>query len=79
MIVGAHGFMFIVVYYLLVILLIKYKIRLFRYIGLIGLYLMWLIPINGKFEIDFLDVGQGDGIYVNSGDGIHYFIDGGST
>lgn len=79
MIVGSHGFLFIVVYYLLVILLIKYKIRLFRYIGLIGLYLMWLIPINGKFEIDFLDVGQGDGIYVNSGDGIHYFIDGGST
>ena len=79
MIVGSHGFLFIVVYYLLVILLIKYKVRLFRYIGLIGLYLMWLIPINGKFEIDFLDVGQGDGIYVNSGDGIHYFIDGGST
>ncbi len=79
MIVGSHGFLFIVVYYPLVILLIKYKVRLFRYIGLIGLYLMWLIPINGKFEIDFLDVGQGDGIYVNSGDGIHYFIDGGST
>ena len=79
MIVGSHGFLFIVVYYPLVILLIKYKVRLFRYIGLIGLYLMWIIPINGKFEIDFLDVGQGDGIYVNSGDGIHYFIDGGST
>lgn len=79
MIVGSHGFLLIVVYYLLVILLIKYKVRLFRYIGLIGLYLMWLIPIKGKFEIDFLDVGQGDGIYVNSGDGIHYFIDGGST
>ena len=52
MIVGSHGFLFIVVYYPLVILLIKYKVRLFRYIGLIGLYLMWLIPINGKFEIN---------------------------
>ncbi|MBR5953074.1 MAG: DNA internalization-related competence protein ComEC/Rec2, partial [Pseudobutyrivibrio sp.] len=79
MIVGAHGFMFIVVYYLLVILLVRYKNRLIRYIGLSGIYLMWLIPFNGGFEIDFLDVGQGDGIYVNSGDGIHYFIDGGST
>ena len=79
LIVGAHGFMFIVVYYLLAILLIRYKNRIIRYIGLIGIYLMWLIPFNGGFEIDFLDVGQGDGIYVNSGDGIHYFIDGGST
>ncbi len=30
-------------------------------------------------EITFLDVGQGDGIYISTGDGSSYFIDGGST
>lgn len=40
---------------------------------------VWMAPRNGSFEIDILDVGQGDGIYINSGDGVHFFIDGGST
>lgn len=31
------------------------------------------------FEITFLDVGQGDGIYICDGDGTHFFIDGGSS
>ena len=30
-------------------------------------------------RIYFLDVGQGDGIYISAGDGSHYFIDGGSS
>ena len=30
-------------------------------------------------EISFLDVGQGDGIYISAGDGTTYFIDGGSS
>lgn len=30
-------------------------------------------------EITFLDVGQGDGIYICGGDGTNYFIDGGSV
>ncbi len=46
---------------------------------LIMIFIIWLIPRTGSFEIDILDVGQGDGIYINSGDGIHFFIDGGST
>lgn len=32
-----------------------------------------------QFQISFLDVGQGDGIYINGGDGRQYFVDGGST
>ncbi len=31
------------------------------------------------FEVTFLDVGQGDGIYLCDGEGRHFFIDGGST
>lgn len=61
--------------------------KLFQYkrkiLGLLtGFFLLsalWLIPSKGDFEIDFIDVGQGDGIYINSGDGAHFFIDGGST
>lgn len=36
-------------------------------------------PKPQNFEITFLDVGQGDGIYISAGDGSAYFIDGGST
>ncbi len=43
------------------------------------LNIIWIFPRSGSFEIDFLDVGQGDGIYINSGDGVRFFIDGGST
>lgn len=41
----------------------------------------WLIvyPKPKPFEITFLDVGQGDGIYISAGNGTTYFIDGGST
>ena len=36
-------------------------------------------PKSKAFEISFLDVGQGDGIYISAGDGSTYFIDGGSS
>lgn len=38
-----------------------------------------IYPKPKPFEITFLDVGQGDGIYISAGDGSTYFIDGGST
>lgn len=38
-----------------------------------------ILPKGQTKEITFLDVGQGDGIYIGTGDGISYFIDGGST
>lgn len=42
---------------------------------------LWLIiyPKEKKSEISFLDVGQGDAIYISTGDETVYFIDGGST
>ena len=44
------------------------------------LFLLFLLfPQKKSFEIDFLDVGQGDGIYLCTGGGTSMFIDGGST
>ena len=40
---------------------------------------MIFFPKSHDFEISFLDVGQGDAIYISSGDGTNYFIDGGSS
>jgi competence protein ComEC len=39
----------------------------------------WFIPSKKSFEVDILDVGQGDGIYISSQDGVRFCIDGGST
>lgn len=38
-----------------------------------------LFPEKKSFEIDVLDVGQGDGIYLCTSDGMSLFIDGGSS
>ena len=41
---------------------------------------LWVFfPKFKDFEISFLDVGQGDGIYICAGDGTTCFIDGGSS
>lgn len=41
----------------------------------------FLLLVKGTpgFELDFLDVGQGDGIFLAAGDGTAMFIDGGSS
>lgn len=41
--------------------------------------LMFTRSPTKQFQVSFLDVGQGDGIYINGGDGRNYFVDGGST
>lgn len=60
--------------------LLNLKLRLICIIFSVSiLSVAWFIPSKGQFEIDILDVGQGDGIYIDSGDGVRFFIDGGST
>ena len=46
--------------------------------GLFGLVLLFC-PKKAQDQMVMLDVGQGDGIYLQSGAGDHFFIDGGST
>lgn len=46
-----------------------------------AVFLCFILLISGRecFQVSFLDVGQGDGIYIADGDGRHIMIDGGST
>ena len=50
----------------------------FVFTGSILLLLVLYNPVKG-FELDVLDVGQGDGIYLHTKDGTNLFFDGGST
>lgn len=50
-----------------------------KYIWVIlQIWILLYVPKNG-FEIDILDVGQGDGIYISTTENYNLFIDGGST
>ena len=63
----------------------EFKSRLFGQWFIFRVFLMLmstliiLIHPRLEFEIDVLDVGQGDGTFISTGDGSTYFIDGGST
>lgn len=54
-----------------------------RELGIAGILVVCgvciFFPKSHDFTITFLDVGQGDGIYISGGDGTNYFVDGGST
>ncbi|SDB12111.1 competence protein ComEC [Pseudobutyrivibrio sp. YE44] len=93
-IVGHHSFVAVILYYFGLVVVIyggRYLVRGSKSLSIcrrrltisillmVAVIAMWLFPRKGNFEIDILDVGQGDGIYINSGDGVHFFIDGGST
>lgn len=73
-------------YILLAIILLwcKYgrEIKWFRagkVLGMGMLFVLLLVRGPQKFELDVLDVGQGDGIYLQTADGWHMFVDGGSS
>ena len=55
----------------------------FVYVLSITILLISLIGTIGfrkdDFKMTFLDVGQGDGVFISSGDGVNCFIDGGSS
>lgn len=72
----------IVVYYvmlgLIIYLINKKPRRLKTFIVLVPLVFILIRP-RGSFEIVFLDVGQGDGIFIRMADGTTMLVDGGST
>lgn len=71
-----------IVYYGVLVFLVFGRLQRRRIVLLIPLVMLVLMftqsPVR-QFQISFLDVGQGDGIYINGGDGKQYFVDGGST
>ena len=81
-ITGYHGVIIIFIYYGLIwgfLWIFQHKKLIIQIVALGMLSLIILIPQKEKFEVDILDVGQGDGIYISSGDDVSFFIDGGST
>lgn len=45
----------------------------------VSLLLLLVMRPQGGFELDILDVGQGDGSYIRTDGGHHLFVDGGSS
>ena len=83
-ITGAPSMQVVVVYYVVlfvgVFLIQRYsKKGVASFFLCVVSFLFIIYPKPKPFEITFLDVGQGDGIYISAGDGSTYFIDGGST
>jgi competence protein ComEC len=81
-IIGKPSIVQMVLYYLLLTImlyLIKKKEKM-RY-SCILLLMFFAIGFHSKsgFTVTFLDVGQGDGIVIQSADGTNYMIDGGSS
>ena len=86
-IVGHHTMIAVIVYYVILLAVVSLRrkrkknrwSKFFKYMVIVFTMTIWLLPSKGSFEIDILDVGQGDGIYINSGEGTRFFIDGGSS
>lgn len=78
---GRPPFFLIIIYYLVIVifLLVNYKPkRKITLLILIGLFFIFLRPTS-QLEVTFLDVGQGDSIFVKTPSDTVYLIDGGSS
>ena len=58
---------------------IKIRSRFCLFLPFGFLLLLFVRPSPGVFELTFLDVGQGDGIFIGTEERKHFFVDGGST
>lgn len=80
--IGRPGEWQIIVYLLLLIFIIVFKKRLksiVRWVITMVAVMVLLFHPNGKMEITFLDVGQGDCIFIANDNGSYYMVDGGSS
>ena len=64
---------------LFLFLLLRKKKKIPVLLFLLPFGLLFFGPKQNTFEMDILDVGQGDGVYISTGDHTSVFIDGGST
>ena len=92
-ITGHHSMVKIVLYYMLLLAIVHGlpsivlklrtlklgKVIVLQFALIICCSFIYLQPEKTGFEIDVLDVGQGDGIFISTAEGLHVFIDGGST
>ncbi len=58
---------------------LKAKVVVCVLIMLVPLVMILCNQSSENFEVDMLDVDQGDGIYICSDEGVHFFVDGGSS
>lgn len=83
LIIGRPSFWLVIIYYAILVICLYFVWRLHkkRYLAGIILVLVCLLFARGKsqFEIDVLDVGQGDGIFIQNDNGECFFVDGGSS
>jgi len=81
--VGRPGRTELILYFiclcLFLIVLNKYKSKAAMLLMAVGLLLLIYPKRNDGLLVTFLDVGQGDAIYMESGSGTTYLIDGGSS
>lgn len=82
-ITGKPPWEFVIIYYAVLAscLYLIWCSRQRRYlIGIfVALFLLLFTRGKSRFEIDVLDVGQGDGIFIQNDNGDHFFVDGGSS
>jgi len=65
---------------LILLVLLKKKIKKRGKLGILCIMLaILIIRLQSNLQVEVLDVGQGDGIYIETGTGYSLFIDGGST
>lgn len=69
----------IVLYAILYIFAYGVKKKGYKIAGYFLFALLLFFPRTPEFRVEILDVGQGDAVYVESAEGVRFFIDGGSS
>ncbi len=82
-ITGKPPLVLVIIYYavLSICLYLIWCSRKRRYLAgiFLALLLVLFVRESSRFEVDVLDVGQGDGIFIQNDNGEHFFVDGGSS